>query len=409
MADKLEWLNKHLVLIRHITVADTVEKENYKIRPDLEQFFTGVSSAEQMAFKFAGLEDYKSACELLCYIAHRRAEIWWAYRCVNSLLAELEINPAVDRDIADIATSFEMEVPDFAKVEPPKPTPEQKADMEATVAEMQAEYEKARAMVDPEIMKLVEDAQEVAFQQFKTIHGIHPLDLLKKLVSRVAEDPYPIDYNSPIFKATDELKAKLQTVRKETVDAIKSVIPPKVPAHEEKVRDNAMNAVYRWVAAPDSENSQKCLDMGNECPDTPAGLLSLSAFWAYGDLLPMGEQTVPTPMGLAANGLCQVLLMCALHKGGTRKLRDRYELYFNLGVDVLTGKDNWGDSLATGKMPHEEIPSEASPQTAPQAPPAADQPGATPPVAENGAPPAPSPGIAEMPSYKRWKPNGGTE
>jgi hypothetical protein len=45
--------------------------------------------------------------------------------------------------------------------------------------------------------------------------------------------------------------------------------------------------------------------------------------------------------------------MCALHKGGTRKPKERYELYFNLGVDVLSGKDNWDESLAEGKAPHE--------------------------------------------------------
>jgi hypothetical protein len=69
----------------------------------------------------------------------------------------------------------------------------------------------------------------------------------------------------------------------------------------------------------------------------------------------MGEQVVPTPPGLAANGLCQVLLMCGLHKGGVRKLKERYEFYFNLGVDVLSGKDNWEESLVEGKVSNETI------------------------------------------------------
>jgi hypothetical protein len=150
-------------------------------------------------------------------------------------------------------------------------------------------------------------------------------------------------------------------MRKETIDTIKSVIPPKVPAHEKKVRDNALAAVYRWIAAPDEPTSKACLTLGNECPDTPAGLLALSAFWAFGNLMPGGDQTVPTPPGLAANGLTQVLLMCALHKGGTRKLKERYELYFNLGMDVLSGKDNWEGSLADGQAPHETIPQAAPP------------------------------------------------
>ena len=138
-----------------------------------------------------------------------------------------------------------------------------------------------------------------------------------------------------------------------TLDTIHAVIPPKVPEHEAKVRDNAMQAIYRWVVSPDETNAKKALEVGNECSDTPAGLLSYCAFWAGGNLMPEGEQVVPTPAGLAANGICQVLLMCALHKGGTRKLKERYEHYFNLGVEVMTGKNNWEKSVVTGDAPHD--------------------------------------------------------
>ena len=148
-----------------------------------------------------------------------------------------------------------------------------------------------------------------------------------------------------LLEAADNLEKQLQTVRKETLDTIHAVIPPKVPAHETKMRDDALQAVYRWIVAPDGVNAKKALDIGNECPDTPAGLLALTAFWAGGDLMPETEQVVPTPAGLAANGICQVLLMCALHKGGTRKLKERYEHYFELGVDVMTGKNNWEESI----------------------------------------------------------------
>ncbi|MDR2743134.1 MAG: hypothetical protein LBB98_13410 [Treponema sp.] len=355
MADKLDWLNKHLILLRYVTLKDAVEKEGYKIRPDLAEFFVGVNTGEEMVFKFAGMGRFKCASELMAYIAHRRTAVWWGYRCVHSLLEELEENPAVERDIADIGVSFEPTVPDFAKVEPPKADPEMIENMKAKLAEMEADYQKARAAADPQMLSLVEEAMEVAYQEFKKVHGIHPMDLIKKLGERLKEDPRPIDPDSPLFKAADELKAKLQTVRKETVDTIKSVIPPKAPEHEKKMRDNALSAVYRWIVAPDEVNSKACLDIGNECPDTPAGLLSLSSFWAFGNLMPGGDQIVPTPPGLAANGLVQTLLMCALHKGGTRKLKERYELYFDLGVDVLSGKDNLEESLIEKKAPHETM------------------------------------------------------
>ena len=355
MADKLDWLDKHLALLRYITVSDAVKNENYKVRPDLADLFAGVNGAEEMTFKLAKAEKHKEACELLAYVCHRRVGIWWGYRCILSLLKELAQNPAVERDIAGIAASFDVTVPDFAKVEPPVIPPEVIAKQEEGNAFVKAKMAEARAALDPEMLKYVEDAVEVAFQEFKRVHGIHPMDLLKKLAEKCKQDPYKIDPNSPIFQEAAKLKAQLGAVQKETVDTIKSVIPPKVPEHEKKVRDDALSAVYRWIVAPDEENSKACLDIGNECPDTPAGLLSLSAFWAFGNLMPGGKQVIPTPPGLAANGLVQTLLMCALHKGGTRKVKERYEVYFNLGVDVLSGRDNWEESLAAGKAPHEEL------------------------------------------------------
>ncbi|GHV83483.1 hypothetical protein AGMMS50212_08230 [Spirochaetia bacterium] len=354
MADKLDWLNRHLVLLRYLTIEDAVTKENYKIRPDLAEFCAGVTGAEDLVFKFAKAEQYKDACELIAYITHRRSGVWWAYRCINSLIEELKANPAVDRDIADIGTNFEVTVPEWAKIELPKPDPAVDAEIKSMQAAAQAELKKAEALLDPEMLAYVRGAVEHAFQDFKKVHGIHPIDLLKMAGGRINDDPYPINPASPVFVEEAKLKSQLQALQKETVDTIKSVIPPKVPAHEKKLRDNAMDAVYRWVVSPNAENSQKCLDIGNECPDTPAGLLSLAGFWAFGNLMPTGEQVVPTPPGLAANGLVQTLLMCALHKGGTRKVKERYEVYFNIGIDVLTGKDNWDESLNAGIAPHRQ-------------------------------------------------------
>ncbi len=354
MSDKLQWINKHFVLLRHFLISEAVNKENYKIRPDLQDLFEGETKTEDMVWKFADIGRFKCACELLAYVSHRRAAVWWVYNCVLSLYDELAENPAAERDISEIGAKFETTVPDFAKVEPPKDDPETVAKFSAMVDEMTADYQKMRAACDPDLLKYVEDGMEIAYQEFEKVHGIHPMKLMDKLAAKLSEEPFQIDENSPIFKVAEELKSKLQSVRKETIDTIKAVIPPKVPAHEKQVRDDAMQAVYRWVVSPDEINSRKAMNVGNECPDTPAGLLALCAFWAGGNLMPEGEQVVATPAGLAANGLCQVLMMCALHKGGTRKLKERYEHYFNLGVDVMTGKNNWEESVFDGTVPHEK-------------------------------------------------------
>jgi hypothetical protein len=356
MADKLEWMNRHFVAVRYASVSDIVTKENYKIRPDLEGLFAGIEGAETMVFKLAEAGKWKDACELMTYAAHRRAAVWWLYRCVMSLMEEILLNPAGERDIATIGINMEPEVPEFAKIELPKPDPALLEQVDALVADTKAKIQKANAMLDQEMLHYVEEAVEVAFQEFKRIHGIHPIDLLKQIGAKLLEPRHQIDPNSPIIVEAAKLKAQLAAMQKDTVAAIKSVLPPKVPAHQKKLSDNALSAVYRWVAAPDEENSQRCLDVGNECPDQPGGILSLSAFWSFGNLMPSGEQVIPTPPGLASNGLTQTLLLCALAPGGVRKVKERYAEYFRLGVDVLTGADNWESSLVDSKMPHEHIP-----------------------------------------------------
>jgi hypothetical protein len=358
MPDKLEWMNKHFIAVRYTSIKDIGAKENYTIRPDLAELFAGVDNAETMVYKFAGVGRYKCASELMAYIAHRRAAVWWLYRCVVSLMEELVLNPAGERDIATIGADIEKapEIPEFAKVTLPTASPEDIAAMQENIKKMEAEYQNMRAMADPEMLKLVEDGMEVAFQEFKKVHGIHPTDLLKQIAEQMKQDPYPIDPNSPIFQEVAKLKAQLAAVQKETVETIKSVLPPRIPAYQKKISDNALVAVYRWVVAPNPENARRCLDVGNECPDQPGGLLSLSAFWASGNLAPAGDQVIPTPPGLTANGLVQTLLLCALAPGGVRKVKERYAEYFRLGLEVLTGADNWEASLVDSRMPHERLP-----------------------------------------------------
>ncbi|MBO4520677.1 MAG: hypothetical protein J5787_05670 [Alphaproteobacteria bacterium] len=354
MSDKLKWMNRHFVLLRHKSLNDVCNIEGYKIRPDLLSFFTNKTDAEEIVWNFADAKRWKCACELMAYMAHRRAAVWWGYRCVLSLYEELEEVPAEDRDIDSIATSFEPKIPDFAKVEPPKPDMTRVNRVLGLIEESKAALNELKKAIDPKIMSEVEEAVQYGFDIFKQANGIDPIEAFKKALE-FEKNPQPVDPKSPIFVASEQLEAQLQTVRKETLDTIHAVIPPKVPEHEKKISDNAMQAVYRWIVSPDEINAKKALDIGNECPDTPAGLLSLTAFWAGGNLMPDPEQdqVIPTPNGLAANGLSQVLLMCALHKGGTRKLKERYEHYFNLGVEVLTGQSNWDESVFEGEAPHE--------------------------------------------------------
>jgi hypothetical protein len=393
MADKLDWLGKHFVLLRHISVADAVAVEGYKIPPDLADLFEGVNGAAEMAFKLAGLGKYKNACELMLYIAHRRAAAWWAYRCVCSLNDELRQKPPQDIDFENIPKPPPH--PPYFNFDVPKPDPALVATMEAALSSAKGAAAESAALVNPAMKKYIADGVAVAFKAFESANGVHPMALLKQLGQRMKQDPYAIDPASPIFRMKSELTEKLTAQRTQIISDLKSAHVAaglnspiannlKLSAHHEKLKGAALNAIYRWIVAPDVPNTQKCLDIGNECSDSPEGLLSLCCFWAFGNLLPDGDQVVATPPGLAANGIDKVLMLCAIQQGGTRKLAERFELYFNMGVDVLSGKDNWGESLTDKTPPHEQKP---SPPPPPPPPP--------------DVKPAP---VHEKHAYKRWKP-----
>jgi hypothetical protein len=394
MADKLDWLGKHLVLIRHLTLADAVSLEGYKVPPDLEDLFAGAGAAEELVFKLADQGKHKNACELMAYIAHRRAAVWWGYRCVCSLNEELRSKPPEDIDFEKPPEP--PPIPDYFKIEVPKPDPALTAALDAALAGAQGDAAKAAALGDPAMKDYVAKGVEQAFRAFEEANGVHPMALLKTLGERMQQDPYAISPDSPIFRMEKELKEQLEPKRAEIIAQVKAahaaagldsplVKNPKLKAHQQKLKDNALDAVYRWVAAPDGPNAQKCLDAGNECSGEPAGLLALSAFWSFGNLAPHLDQVIPTPPGLAANGIDKVLLMCALQQGGTRKIAERYEHYFNLGLQVLTGADNWEDSLAAAVPPHREEPAPETGDTA--KPPETEEPRQH----NNGG-------------YKRWKP-----
>lgn len=354
MADRLEWLNQHLVLLNYETVGDTVEKERFKIRADLEGLVSSRDTSEECLKKLASAEKWKDACEYLAYSMHRRAAVWWGYICVLSLHEELDNAPESERDIADIGKPAPHAVPEWAKNPPPDEAvgPDRVKESLAPVYEA---LDNLKKQVTPSVQERFDAVLNEMYSQFKDKYGFTPMELLEKAIEAYDPGASLIDTeNSPIVKAERELKEQIEKVRTETVDLIKSVLPPKVPAHVKKMRASAMDAVYGWIAVPDEINSQRALDTGNECPDTPAGLLALTAFWSFGNLTPTGGQFIAAPAGLAANGLCQVLLNAALHQGGTRKPAERFRHYFDLGLEVAYGRNNWGESLERPSAPHRD-------------------------------------------------------
>ena len=368
MSDKLEWMNKHGVLFRHLTVQDAIAKEKYKLTPELEPFVVmNPMSSEDYVAALMGNGRHKDVCDYLAYTLHRRAAVWWGYRALITLMEELEANPAVERDIADIGKPKPFDIPDWCKdpkAEAQAAANKEKfdagmADMKAKVASLEKEVAAMKAKIPPNVQKLWDTVWGRVNADFKKAHGVTLEELARKAAEKAAGPSFVIDPESPIFKMEKDLRAQIEAMRQETVAHIKKVVPPVNVAHQKKLSDNAMQAIWRWVVSPDEVNSKLAYETGNECADQPAGLLSMTAFWSFGDMDPTGRRTVPTPPGLAANGLSQVFLKAALAKGGTRKFDDRYKMYAEMGLEVLRGRDLWADSVAQKDAPHQRIGKEA--------------------------------------------------
>ena len=358
MSDNLEWTNKHGVLYRHQTVQEAVEKEKYKLTSDLEPFVTmDPMRSEDFVTALMAAGRHKEVCEFLPYALHRRAAVWWAYSSLVTLTEELGANPPVERDIADIGKPKPFDIPEWAQM--PDLEGMEAKDAEKT-AKMVDEVEKQmnkmiadiKDAMPPNARKLWDDCVAIMDGKFKQKYGMTMNELIVKAAEKDAGPQVVVDPNSPIFKAVDAMKAQIETMRQQTVAHIKSVLPKVDLKRQKKLRDDAMQAVYRWVVSPDEVNTKLAFDIGNECTDQPAGLLALAASWSFGDMNPEGKTTVPTPPGLAANGVSQVLLKAALAKGGTRKTPERFQLYAGLGVEVSQGRHNWAESIEDKVAPH---------------------------------------------------------
>ncbi len=362
VSNQLDWMNKHLVLLQHPTVLETVQEETYPASTEQLELAEKFPSSEDFVHELDRLGEYKDACCFLAYDLHKRAAVWWAYLCVLDLLSELKKAPHKPRSIDDIGKPKPFNIPDWAKG-PKMPEPRNvEAELDkfhAYQKEAWAAHEERIKVVDPEIRQEFEEGLAIVNSEIKKVHGVDIFELFNmaadKLIRSQGND-YILDIeNSPITKAEKELKDKIEKVRTDTIAKVKAALPKVDIKARTRNKGSALDFTYSYIVSPDEVNADRCLQIGNKITDTPEGMLALVAFWSFGDLAPKGDTVVKTPAGLMANGLNNLLLMLSLAEGGEKTLEQRFETYFRLGFEVATGKNNWTPSVKEGKAPHSEL------------------------------------------------------
>lgn len=364
VSNQLDWMNKHLVLLQYKTVNETVENELFPATSDLLEIAEKYPESEDFLHELENQKEYKDACSFLAYNLHHRAAVWWAYVCVLDLLKEQKKVPAKPRDIDDIGKPKPFNLPEWAKkpddLLPPYDADKKLAEFKEFKDKAFAAHQERIKSIDPEVRKDCEEAIEIFMSEIRKQNGGKDLfDLFNSACEKIIKNhnqDFIIDIeNSPITKAKKELQDKIEASRKETIDTIKAALPKVDIKAQIKNKSSALDSVYSYIVSPDEDNANICLKIGNKGPDTPEGLLSLVAFWSFGDLAPKGSTVVKTPAGLLGNGLTSLMLMLALAPGGEKKLKERYETYFKLGYEVAAGRNNWSKSVEEGKAPHAEL------------------------------------------------------
>ncbi len=360
MSDNLEWMNRHLVLLEYLTVKEAVEKEQYPASTDQLKLAEKFPDSEDFILQLEQQHEYKDACCFFAYNMHKRAAVWWGYLCVLDFLEEVLKNPPKPRDIEDIGKPKPFNIPQWARM-PELP----KVDTDKNLADFDNYFQKAMNQhhenlqkISPEMREMFEEGWDLFQQEIKKVHGKDLMELMHDVCVKYIKSggrDFEIDLqNSPITKAVNEVREKIEKSRLETIKTIKASLPKVDIKAKHKMMLRALDGVYKYIASPDEDNAANCYIAGNKVPDTPEGMLALVAFWSFGDLDPLGANIVKTPAGLMSNGLNSLLLMLALSPGGVHKVDERYERYYKLGFAVASGKNNWSESIEEQHAPHEK-------------------------------------------------------
>ncbi len=356
MADKLQWLNQHLVLLRYRTVRECREQENYKVPLALNYLCAGTEkSSEDFIRDLHERGLIKECCEFLGYALHKRAMLWWGYQCVLSLEKELQEVPAPTVNLRDIGKKKEFPLPEWAKTPPdPEMPAELGAKLEESMGSIREAIAVAESRIPPEVKQLFDQVVDDALSEYEKKFGVNLKKALDEALAALerADDTKEVPIHPELAKGLAELEAKIEQSRLETIDLVESAAPRKPPEIVATQNAAALDSVYAFLTAPTPENAQRALDCGNATPDTPQGMLASTAFWSYGNLMPQGKTVIKTPPGLPGNGLNSVLLMCAVHKGGTRKFKQRYEHYLDLGLQTACNLNDFASTLERPASPH---------------------------------------------------------
>ena len=342
MSDNLKWMNQHMVLLKYRTVGELTTSGGCKLPP---RYASSVRDDQFVADLIAKLVDegaIRPAVDVLAYAIHRRAGVWWGLCCVRDLAEELkqaaqtqarkEAEAQQEREKAAAARSEDAEKKAAAEAAQAKEAEERWKKLKEAATAGLAKIQEIKSKFSDEQKKIYADVMKRVEDECVKSTGMP----LQTLIQTTAEK----DAGAPPQEAAAKGPPPAPAAPAPEADGDDSAPPPEIL---KTLKEKALAVVSSWVESPTAEHSVQAETIAAMIESEPEGMLARTAFWSFGNLAvaePDGSN-VPTPPGLAGNGLRAALLMAMLAPGGTRSLTERAERYFAIGVEVACGRNNW--------------------------------------------------------------------
>ncbi|QSH41537.1 hypothetical protein P0136_07505 [Lentisphaerota bacterium ZTH] len=376
--------SKPLIMLDFKTPLEAVKKNAYRPDEDVEALLDKDMTSEQFIAALRSNGMIKEACDFMCFCVNRRIGVWWAFNCVEAVNSEIEeqlkksplsfeeqqqneveakVAQWSDRSGLDaikakhdaqaqasIKTMEKLAGPEITNPKDPLARPQallrQQLDNDfASLDNVMNEMSAAISALPQQDRLAAQSLVEKIYAKYETENGIHPMKALEQgIMKAIVPEPVPQDtaLRDQYFAAINH---KIEAVKEYIDQTINKHFPLKMPGlpkmPSKKKIDDALFAVKRWILTPTDENGKLALEAGKPVVKEPEGICALAAYWSSTNLTPEAKQPLYSPPGLAANGFLNTLFLCAMKKGGSKDYDQRYEEYFDLGIDVLTGVKTW--------------------------------------------------------------------
>ncbi|MCP3965307.1 MAG: hypothetical protein GY750_06290 [Lentisphaerae bacterium] len=371
-----------LIMLDFKTPQEAIEKNAYEPDDDVAPLIKDNMTSEQLIGFLKSKGMIKEACDFMANCVNRRVGVWWAYSCIKAVNKEIEEefkkNPLsfeekqkkdAEKKIAEWSDTSELKAiedefmakgdkikKDIGSIAGPKitdPSNPMRSAQRLINEQTQNnsidfslnEIDSVVSKMDPKKVSEARNIMERAFARYETKHGINPLKAVEQEITKaVAPDPIPED-TSLRDKYYGIIKQRVEAVEQHINQEMGKHFPLKIPGlpkpPEKSKIDDALFAVKRWILTPTDENGLIAMNSHKPALQEPEGICALAAYWSCSNLTPGEKSQVVPPPGLYSNGIKTSVYMCAMKKGGSKTYDERYDEYFDIGIECVTGVRTW--------------------------------------------------------------------